>query len=175
MSVYIQKTNKKVLLWQPSKWMRLQQLRGWPAPSMPRPNDTHGAARARGAGAVGCGAGQCQGWCEPRHGGLPRPFGAYIGVVGEDRPSPRRGAFAQLAACIRQDKTRPASAKTNTQAGGLSALLHHRLAFIGAPGHRLGGGDALDRTRRRAEERSGVHAEAALQLLASPYGLRGSL
>ena len=26
----------------------------------------------------------------------------------------------------------------------LSALLHHRLAFIGAPGHRLGGGDALD-------------------------------
>jgi hypothetical protein len=34
-------------------------------------------------------------------------------------------------------------------------------------------GDALDRTRRRAEERSGVHTEAALQLLASPYGLRG--
>jgi hypothetical protein len=32
--------------------------------------------------------------------------GAYIGVVGEDRPSPQRGAFAQLAACIRQDKTR---------------------------------------------------------------------
>lgn len=57
----------------------------------------------------------------------------------------------------------------------LSALLHHRLAFIGAPGHRLGGGDALDRTRRRAEERSGVHTEAALQLLASPYGLRGFL
>jgi hypothetical protein len=44
----------------------------------------------------------------------------------------------------------------------LSALLHHQLAFIGAPGHRLGGGDALDRTRRRAEERSGVHTEAAL-------------
>jgi hypothetical protein len=39
-------------------------------------------------------------------GGLPRLFGAYIGVVGEDRPSPQRGAFAQLAACIRQDKTR---------------------------------------------------------------------
>jgi hypothetical protein len=57
----------------------------------------------------------------------------------------------------------------------LSALLHHRLAFIGAPGHRLGGGDALDRTRRRAEERSGVHTKAALQLLASPYGLRGFL
>ena len=57
----------------------------------------------------------------------------------------------------------------------LSALLHHRLAFIGAPGHRLGGGDALDRTRRRTEERSGVHTEAALQLLASPYGLRGFL
>jgi hypothetical protein len=59
----------------------------------------------------------------------------------------------------------------------LSALLHHRLAFIGAPGHRhrLGGGDALDRTRRRAEERSGVHTEAALQLLANPYGLRGFL
>jgi hypothetical protein len=49
----------------------------------------------------------------------------------------------------------------------LSALLHHRLAFTEAPGHRLGGGDALDRTRRRAEERSGVHTEAALQLLAS--------
>jgi hypothetical protein len=44
-----------------------------------------------------------------------------------------------------------------------------------APGHRLGGGDALDRTRRRAEERSGVHTEAALQLLASLYGLRGFL
>ena len=67
----------------------------------------------------------------------------------------------------------------------LSALLHHRLAFIGAPGHRLGGGDALDRTRRRPACRvqrsavmahgSGVHTEAALQLLASPYGLRGFL
>jgi hypothetical protein len=53
----------------------------------------------------------------------------------------------------------------------LSALIHHRLAFIGAPGHRPGGGDALDRTRRRAGgERSGVHTEAALQLLASPCG-----
>jgi hypothetical protein len=41
----------------------------------------------------------------------------------------------------------------------LSALLHRRLAFIGAPGHRLGGGGALDRTRRCAEERSGVHTE----------------
>jgi hypothetical protein len=58
----------------------------------------------------------------------------------------------------------------------LSALLHHRLAFIGAPGaHRLGGGDALDRTRQRAEERSGMHTEAALQLLANPHGLRGFL
>jgi hypothetical protein len=35
--------------------------------------------------------------------------------------------------------------------------------------------DALDRTRRRAEERSGVHTEAALQLLASRHGLRGFL
>jgi hypothetical protein len=41
----------------------------------------------------------------------------------------------------------------------LSAFLHHRLAFIGAPGHRLGGGDALERTRRVAEERSGVHTD----------------
>jgi hypothetical protein len=46
------------------------------------------------------------------------------------------------------------------------------MVYIGASGHRLGGGDALDRTRRRAEERSGVYTEAALQLLASPYGLR---
>jgi hypothetical protein len=38
-----------------------------------------------------------------------------------------------------------------------------RLAFIGAPGHRLGGGDALERTRRRAEERGGVRTEAALE------------
>jgi hypothetical protein len=37
---------------------------------------------------------------------LPRLFGAYIGVVGEDWPSPQRGAFVQLAACIIQDKTR---------------------------------------------------------------------
>jgi hypothetical protein len=49
----------------------------------------------------------------------------------------------------------------------------HRSARAQAGG--LGGGDALDRTRRRAEERSGVHTEAALQLLASPYGLRGFL
>jgi hypothetical protein len=46
----------------------------------------------------------------------------------------------------------------------LSALLHHRLAFIGAPGHRLGGGDALERRRRRAEERNGVRTEVVLQL-----------
>jgi hypothetical protein len=59
--------------------------------------------------------------------------------------------------------------------GALVALLHHRLAFIGAPGHRPGGGDALERTRRRVEERTGLHTEAALQLLASPYGLRGIL
>jgi hypothetical protein len=38
--------------------------------------------------------------------GSPRLFGAYIGVVGEDWPSPQRGAFVQLAACIRQGKTR---------------------------------------------------------------------
>jgi hypothetical protein len=38
--------------------------------------------------------------------GSPRLFGAYIGVAGEVRPSPQRGASAQLAACIRQDKTR---------------------------------------------------------------------
>jgi hypothetical protein len=56
----------------------------------------------------------------------------------------------------------------------LSAFLHHRLAFIGAPGHRLGGGDALERTRRRVEEHNGVHTEAALKLLASLYGLRAA-
>jgi len=67
------------------------------------------------------------------------------------------------------------AARKKKAATPLSALLHHRLAFIGAPGHRLGGGDALDRTRRRAEERSGVHTEAALQLLANPHGLRGFL
>jgi hypothetical protein len=50
--------------------------------------------------------------CEPRHGGLPRPFGAHIGVVGEDQPSPQRGAFAQLAACIRQDKAMVKKKKT---------------------------------------------------------------
>jgi hypothetical protein len=32
-----------------------------------------------------------------RHGGSPRLSGAYIGVVGEDRPSLQRGAFAWLA------------------------------------------------------------------------------
>jgi hypothetical protein len=44
-------------------------------------------------------------------------------------------------------------------------------------GHRLGGGDALDRTRWRAEERIGVQTEAApgSWLLASPCGLRGFL
>jgi hypothetical protein len=63
--------------------------------------------------------------------------------------------------------SRESEATCETDEWALSALLHHRLAFIGAPGHRLGGGDALDRTRRRVEERSGVHTEAALQLLAN--------
>jgi hypothetical protein len=52
----------------------------------------------------------------------------------------------------------------------LSALLHHRLGFIGAPGHRLGGGGALEGTRRRAEERNGAHTEAAR----SPYVLHAT-
>ena len=55
-----------------------------------------------------------------------------------------------------------------------SALLHHRLACIGAPGARPGGcDDALSSARRRAEERTGVHTEAALQLLANPRALQG--
>jgi hypothetical protein len=58
------------------------------------------------------GGGRDTGRGQRRHGGSPRPFGAYIGVVGEDRPSPQRGAFAQLAACIRQDKTRGKDAST---------------------------------------------------------------
>ena len=61
-----------------------------------------------------------------------------------------------------------------TPPGDQEAHPHHRLAFIGAPGHRLGGGGALEQTHRRVEAHTGgrAHCEAALQLLASPYGLR---
>jgi hypothetical protein len=47
-------------------------------------------------------------------------------VVGEDRPSPQRGASAQLAACIRQDKTRMACGQEMTY--GCSILEDLRLA-----------------------------------------------